>query len=203
MERLIIDCDPGVDDALAIMLALESSQVNVEAITTVDGNVTLDKTTGNTAAVLDLCGRNEIPIIQGAPTPIDRPPMPSSKAHGGDGLGDVGYGRTEASVVSTDAAGFLIDASSAHPGEISILAIGPLTNLAAAIRRDSEFPSRIRRLVIMGGAEFTGNITPSAEFNFLHDPEAAAEVFKAGFNDVVMVGLDATRQVFMSPNLRE
>lgn len=203
MERVIIDCDPGIDDALALMLALEAPQLKVEAITTVDGNVSLDRTTGNTAAVLELCGRGHIPIHKGAAAPIDRDPMPASKAHGGDGLGDVGYGRTEADVASTDAVSFLLAATAAAPGEISWLAVGPLTNLAEAIRRDGDLPSRVKRLVIMGGAEFTGNITPSAEFNFLHDPEAAAEVFRAGFADIVMVGLDATRQVFMSPNLRE
>lgn len=203
MERLIIDCDPGIDDALAIMLLLESGRVAVEAITTVDGNVSLSKTTGNTAAVLELCGRTDIPIHRGAATPFIREAMPPTTAHGGDGMGDFGFGREEAEVVSEDAAGFLLEATAANPGEISILAIGPLTNLAEAIRRDPEFPGRVRRLVIMGGAEFSGNVTPSAEFNFYHDPEAAAAVFDAGFSDVVMVGLDATGQALMTPNLRE
>lgn len=205
MERLIIDCDPGVDDALAIMLGLESTRVSIERITTVDGNVSLDKTTANAHSVLKLCGRLDIPIHRGASAPLERPATPPSKAHGGDGLGDAGYAVPAHEVVfdPIPAVTALLEETAKSPGDITILAIGPLTNLAHALRQDPDFATRVRRLIIMGGAEFTGNITPSAEFNFLHDPEAAAEVFEAGFKDIVMVGLDVTRQVFMSPGVRE
>ncbi|GAB2479714.1 nucleoside hydrolase [Promicromonospora xylanilytica] len=203
MERLIIDCDPGVDDALAIMMALASDEVTVERVTTVDGNVGIDRTTRNAATVLDLCGRRDIPIHRGAGAPLTRLAMPASKAHGGDGLGDVGYAVADPWEDERTAVTALLEETAAAPGQITVLALGPLTNVAQAVRADPDFASRVRRLVMMGGAEFTGNVTPSAEFNFHHDPEAAQVVFDAGFADVVMVGLDVTKHVFMSPAIRE
>ncbi|WP_193636376.1 nucleoside hydrolase [Brachybacterium subflavum] len=203
MQHLIIDCDPGVDDALALMMAFASDQVVVDRITTVDGNVPLDQVARNAATVLELCGRTDVPLHRGADHPLEREPMPASRAHGGDGLGDSGYAAREPWADARGAVDALLEESRSTPGGITILALGPLTNLARAVRQDPTFPQRVRRLVIMGGAEFTGNVTPSAEFNILHDPEAAEVVFGAGFPPIEMIGLDATRQVFMSPGIRE
>ena len=203
MEHLIIDCDPGVDDALALMMALASDEVVVDRITLVDGNVGLDHVARNAATVLELVGRTDIPLHRGADRPLSREPMPASRAHGGDGLGDAGYAVDRPWSDPRGAVEALLEASAAAPDGITILALGPLTNLALAVQQDPTFPQRVRRLVIMGGAEFTGNVTPSAEFNILHDPEAAEVVFAAGFPPIEMIGLDATRQVFMSPGIRE
>lgn len=203
MERLIIDCDPGVDDAVALMMALATDRIAVERLTTVDGNVGIDQVTHNAATVLDLCGRRDLPIHRGSERPLARAAMPASLAHGGDGLGDVGYATERPWTDPRGAVRTLLEETTAAPGELTILALGPLTNIAQAVQQDPSFPQRVRRLVMMGGAEFTGNVTPSAEFNIHHDPEAAEVVFAAGFPPIEMIGLDVTRQVFMSPAVRE
>jgi purine nucleosidase len=202
MESVLIDCDPGVDDALALILALSAASMDVAGITTVDGNVGIEHTTRNTFTVLELCGQ-DVAVHRGAERPFRRAAMPWSKAHGADGLGEVGRVPAHVDTEAEDAKDFLIRVTAEAPGEHTLVALGPLTNIAHAIEADPDFPQRVKRLLIMGGAEFTGNVTPSAEFNFLHDPEAAQLVFTSGFDAIDMIGLDVTKKVFMSPGTRE
>jgi purine nucleosidase len=201
--RLVIDCDPGVDDAIAIALACSSPLIKLEAITTVDGNVDIVDVTRNAVATLEICGRADIPVHRGSRKPLEREKSPTAGSHGKDGLGNVGITPAGAPPNAEDAVQYLIDLVSRNPGEITIAAIGPLTNIAHAVRKDPTFALNVKELVVMGGAEGAGNVTPASEFNFWHDPEAADVVFSAGFAQLVMVGLDVTGQAMMGPNVRE
>lgn len=201
--RLVIDCDPGVDDAIAIALACSSSSIELEAITTVDGNVDIVNVTRNALATLEMCGKPDVPIYRGSSKPLDRPNSATGGSHGKDGLGNVGIVPTGTPPSDENAVEFLLDLVARNPGEITIAAIGPLTNIAHAVRTDPTFASKVKELVIMGGSEGAGNVTPASEFNFWHDPEAAGVVFNAGFSQLVMVGLDVTGHVMMGPNVRE
>lgn len=201
--RLIIDCDPGVDDALAIALAAASDKISIELITTVDGNVNLEQVTRNAVTVAEICGLT-VPIVRGSSTPLAGESPRTGGSHGSDGLGNAGFVPT-GPVPSQDdmAANEIVSRVNASPNEITIAAIGPLTNIARAVALDPSFSTRVKELVIMGGSEGVGNVTPSAEFNFWHDPVAADIVFKAGFPRVVVVGLDVTNRAFLTPSLRE
>ncbi|WP_220700706.1 nucleoside hydrolase [Mycetocola tolaasinivorans] len=202
--KLVIDTDPGIDDAIAILLATASPKLDLIALTTVGGNVGIDVVTPNALALLELAGAKDVPVYRGADRSLGRERPRASAAHGDDGLGGFRPVFPASRTAETESAvDFLLRITREQPGEITVLAIGPLTNIAEAVRRDPGFPGRVARLVLMGGAEGTGNITPSAEFNFWHDPEAASEVFAAGFDTPVMVGLDATRHAFMTPGVRE
>lgn len=180
MIRLVIDTDPGVDDAHAIMLAAAHPQVRIEAVTTVAGNVTLDRTTANACKILDLLD-SDAPIFAGSPHPLVFAPSHASHFHGEDGLGDSGYPPSARRVEPEHAVLALIRLARESPGELTLVAIGPLTNLAMAIRLDPELPSRFKQLVVMGGAiRAMGNTqSHSAEFNFYTDPEAAHIVLEA------------------------
>lgn len=202
-KRIIIDTDPGVDDAVAILLALKHPQLKLEALTTVAGNVDVENTTRNAVGILKLADRSDIPVYRGADKPLCRTTAHASDAHGDSGLGGVDLKVEGIQVQSPEAPQFIVDYTRDHPGEITLVPIGPMTNIARAIELDPSLVDRVPEIVIMGGAEFTGNITPSAEFNFWYDPHAADIVMRAGFKKVRMVGLDATSQVFMSPGIRD
>lgn len=202
-KRIIIDTDPGVDDAVAILLALKHPSLRVEALTTVAGNVGVDNTTRNALGVLKLADRSDVPVYRGASQPLKRVTSHASDAHGDSGLGGVDLETHGLQVQEQQAAEFIVDFTRKHPGEIALVPIGPMTNIAQALTLDPTLVERVPEVVIMGGAEFTGNITPSAEFNFWYDPHAADMVMRAGFQKVTMVGLDATSQVFMSPGIRD
>ncbi|MEV8143769.1 nucleoside hydrolase [Specibacter sp. NPDC078709] len=204
MKHIILDTDPGVDDAVAILLACASESIELHGVTTVGGNVGIDAVTANALAVLELAGRPDIPVYRGADRSLSRETQRKSLAHGDDGLGGCRPALSEdAKPSEIDAVTFLTTHVRENPGTITIVAIGPLTNIAAAIQADPSFAGNVKEVVLMGGAEGTGNVTPSAEFNFWHDPEAAEIVFTAGFASLTMVGLDATHQVFMTPGTRE
>ncbi len=204
MKHIIFDTDPGVDDAVALLLACASDKITIHGVTTVGGNVGIDAVTANALAVLELAGRADIPVYRGADRSLSRETQRKSLAHGDDGLGGCRPALSdEAGPADIDAATFLTQHVRENPGEITIVAVGPLTNIAAAITADPSFVGNVKDVVLMGGAEGTGNVTPSAEFNFWHDPEAAEIVFSAGFASISMVGLDATHQVFMTPGTRE
>jgi purine nucleosidase len=172
--RLVIDTDPGVDDAHAIMLAAAHPQVRIEAVTTVVGNNTLERTTDNACKILDLLGL-EAPVYRGSPRPLVHPAAFASYFHGEDGLGESGYPPSSRRVEAEHAALALIRLAEQAPGELTLAAIGPVTNLALALRLDPELPGKYRSLVVMGGAvRAMGNTqNHSAEFNFWTDPEAA------------------------------
>jgi len=180
MIRLVIDTDPGVDDAHAIMLAAAHPEVRIEALTTVAGNEHLERTTDNACKILDLLGL-ETPVYPGSPRPLVFPASYASYFHGEDGLGDSGYLPSPRRVETEHAAQALIRLAEQTPGELTLVAIGPLTNLALALRLDPALPGKYKGLVVMGGAvRAMGNTqNHSAEFNFYTDPEAAHIVLES------------------------
>lgn len=192
--RAILDVDTGVDDAMAIALAVAAPTIDLVAVTTVAGNVGLEHTTRNTLRVLDFVGARHIPVYRGMSRPMDRPLHDAAHVHGNDGLGQADIPHSSRAVEALSAPQFLIDAARNAPGELTFIFVGPLTNLAVAVALEPELPRWVKRLVIMGGAfRVPGNTTPTAEFNIFADPEAAAQVLAAGF-DATWVGLDVTHQ---------
>ncbi|OYX36752.1 MAG: hypothetical protein B7Y99_00325 [Caulobacterales bacterium 32-69-10] len=196
-QRMIIDADPGVDDALAIFLALRSPELKVEALTVVAGNVALETTLPNALRLLEIAGRGDIPVAAGAAKPLRRRLMTAAYAHGNNGLGGVDFPAPSLRPVTEPAAALIRRRVRAAPGQITLVALGPLTNIADAFQADPELPRLIRGLTVMGGSLSGGNITPAAEFNFYTDPEAARAVFQAGA-PIRMVGLDVTRKTAFS-----
>lgn len=197
-HQLIIDCDPGVDDAIAILLALASpAEIEVLGITTVAGNVPLERTTSNALTICDLAGV-EIPVHAGCSVALS-PGLPrQASSHGLDGLGDIGLGPSSRHPQARHAVDFIIETIKCAPGQISLCAIGPMTNIASALARAPEIAPQIGRLVFMGGAAFCpGNTTPAAEFNMWIDPTAAKMVLGAGI-PAVMCGLDVTLQAVLT-----
>ena len=179
MVRLVIDTDPGVDDAHAIMAALAFPGTAVEALTTVVGNVSLAHTTTNACRILDAMDA-DVPVYRGCARPLIAPPSNASAFHGEDGLGDSESGPVARRTEDEHAVQALIRLVNEAPGDLTLLAIGPLTNLALAVRLAPDLPSKIAKLVVMGGAiRGMGNATPATEYNFRGDPEAAAIVFEA------------------------
>jgi purine nucleosidase len=180
MKRLVIDTDPGVDDAHALMMALACPQAKVEAITTVAGNVSLVRTTANALTVLDIFGR-DVPVYPGCNRALLAERLDASYVHGDDGLGNSNYPASRRRPAEEHAVRALIRLADGSPGELTLVAIGPLTNLALATRLDPDLPTKYARLVVMGGAiRSMGNTpNPSVEFNLYSDPEAGAIVFGA------------------------
>jgi uridine nucleosidase len=200
-EAILIDTDPGIDDMMAILFALKSPELDVLALTTVFGNHFVEITTRNALRLLELAGREDIPVARGAYSPLVRKySSPSTIVHGRDGLGDAGMtDEPESEAAHTRAAQFIVEAVMSRPGQITLVPIGPLTNIAMALKLEPRLVKATKRVVLMGGAAFVaGNVSPVAEANIYNDPEAAAVVFGAEW-DVVMVGLDVTMQVMMRP----
>ena len=165
MPRIILDTDPGIDDALALFLALASPEIQLEAITTVSGNVSLEHTTRNALTLLELTQRTDIPVARGSALPLVTLPVEAAHVHGDNGLGGVILPEPQIHSVTQHAVELIIEKVMAAPGEITLVPIGPLTNLALALRREPRLASAVREVVIMGGAlRVPGNVTPSAEF---------------------------------------
>jgi purine nucleosidase len=195
-KRIIVDTDPGVDDALAILLALASPEIKLEALTTTQGNVTLEKATRNALSVLELCHAH-IPVARGSLLPLVQPLRASADVHGESGIGNSSLPEPETQVVTKHAVDYLIERVLAEPNEISIFPIGPLTNIAMAIRKEPRFAKAVKELVIMGGAILEhGNMTPQAEFNIYVDPHAAHIVFHSGI-PITLIPLDVTHQCLL------
>lgn len=204
MKKIIIDTDPGVDDAIAILLALAAKdELELLALTTVSGNAGIDKVTQNACRILELAGRADIPVYRGSEKPLIRGRIEGDEFHGDDGLGNIHLAAPAKKEEKESAVDFLIRKAHEEKEHLTLIPIGPLTNIAQAIQRDPKFVDCIEEVVIMGGAEYGGNMSPHAEFNFWSDPEAAKLVFHAKFKKVTMIGLDATGWVFLSPTLRE
>jgi inosine-uridine nucleoside N-ribohydrolase len=213
-KRVIIDTDPGVDDALAIVLALLSPELKVEAITTVNGNVSLEQATKNAALLLDLLDPRPRPILaRGAARPLKKRPLRAQFVHGSDGLGDLDrlknpdgsprYPDPELPPRTLGATEVLLDLLERYPNELSLIALGPLTNLAAALAADEECVKGLREVIVMGGAiGVPGNITPAAEFNIFVDPHAARRVFESGL-PIKLIPLDVTERVFLGSHAIE
>lgn len=201
-QKIILDCDPGIDDALAIAFAAGHPAVELCGITTVAGNVGLDRTTSNAQRVCEFIGAAGMPVTPGSPAPLLRPPIDARKIHGESGLGGVRLPDPAAAPSGGHAIDYLIETIGAAPGEITLIATGPLTNIALAVHREPRLATQVKDFVIMGGSAGRGNVTPAAEFNILFDPEAAAIVFRAGWT-VTMVGLDVTLQARATQEVRD
>jgi purine nucleosidase len=196
-KRIIIDTDPGVDDALTFLLALASPEVTLEALTTTQGNVTLEKATRNALSVLELAQAVHIPVAAGSLYPLVQPLRASALVHGESGIGNSRLPAARNRPVPQHAVDFLIEKVLAEPNEISIFPIGPLTNIAMAIRKEPGFAKAVRELVIMGGAiRENGNMTPQAEFNIFVDPHAAHIVFHSGI-PITLIPLDVTHRCLL------
>ena len=190
---IILDCDPGIDDALAIAFAAGSPEIELAGLTTVAGNVELAKTTANALAVASFVGLGSVPVSAGCGTPLLRPALHAGHVHGESGLGGAVLPTPARTAEAGHAIDFIIAAAAAAPGEITLVATGPLTNIGLALRREPRLASWVGDFVIMGGSASRGNVTPAAEFNIWADPEAAAIVFGAQWpNGVRMIGLDVT-----------
>ena len=192
-RRIILDCDPGHDDAIAILLAHGHPDVELAAITTVAGNQTLDKTALNARRVCTLAGITEVPVAAGCDRPLLRPLVTAGHIHGESGLDGPTWPEPVTPLSPEHAVDLIVDLVMASPGEITLVPTGPLTNIAMAARREPGIVTRVREVVLMGGSYTRGNHTPAAEFNALVEPEAAEIVFQAGW-PVTMVGLDLTHQ---------
>jgi inosine-uridine nucleoside N-ribohydrolase len=197
--RIIIDTDPGIDDAMAIFYALASPELEVVGLTTVFGNAHVEVCTGNAIRILDIAGRPDIPVAQGAGRPLAMDYRgPADFVHGANGLADLALAPPSRGPHALDAAHFIIEQVMAAPGRITLVPIGPLTNIALALLLRPELPQHLAGIVMMGGNAFCpGNASPAAEANILNDPEAADLVFGADC-PIVMCGLDVTEATVMS-----
>ena len=198
MIPVLVDCDPGQDDAIALLLALASPELELLGVTTVAGNQTLDKVTANAIRVLELAGRGEVPVAAGADRPLARELVTAADAHGESGLDGPGLPPPRGRPLDRHAVDFLAERILSANGPVTLVALGPLTNVALLLGERPEAAGRLDRIVLMGGAIAAGNMTASAEFNVWVDPEAAARVFGSGL-DVTMVGLDVTNRAVLTP----
>lgn len=201
MKKVIIDCDPGIDDSLAIMMALSLKELDVVGITIVSGNVINTKGYKNALKVLKLMDRLDIPVYLGEENPIKRELITAEDTHGEDGLGETGYDEVNTEI-RYGAVDFILE--TARKEEISIIAIGPFMNLAEALKRDKDSFNKISEIVSMGGAfKSFGNCSQVAEFNYWVDPDAVQYVIENSDVDLTIVPLDVTRKIVFTPNLRE
>jgi purine nucleosidase len=198
-QKIIIDTDPGQDDAVAILLALASPELEVLGITCVAGNVPLERTARNARTVCELAGRPDIRVFAGCDAPLSRGLVTAEHVHGKTGLDGAELPAPTMPLQEAHGVDFIIDTLRTEPpGSVTLVPIGPLTNIATALRRAPDIAPRIARIVLMGGAYFeVGNITPAAEFNIYVDPEAASEVFGAGV-PLVVVPLDVTHKALVT-----
>ena len=200
-KKVIIDCDPGIDDSLALILALNSPELEIVGITTVSGNVKAEQGAKNALKVLKLMNREDIPVYIGEDIPLVRELITAQDTHGEDGLGETNYEEADVEI-NYGGVDFILE--NARKGDISIIALGPLTNLATAIERDEEGFNMINEIVSMGGAfRSHGNCSQVAEFNYWVDPHGVKEVFDRNKVPFSMVGLDVTREIILTPNLIE
>lgn len=200
---LILDCDPGVDDAIALLLALASPELGILGITTVAGNVPLSLTQRNARQICELAGSLSIPIYAGCARPLVRPLCTADDVHGKTGLAGLVLPDPGVSLQSQHAVDFIIDTLLGSPAPVTLAATGPLTNIALALIKEPRITPQIERLVLMAGSAGPGNITAAAEFNAYVDPHAAHVVFTAGIPSIVMFGLNLTHQVLTTPARRE
>ena len=195
-HKLIIDTDPGIDDAMAILYAAQAPDIELLGLTTIFGNVTVDQATRNALVLLDMAGL-DAPVARGCARPLVAGPFaPSAHVHGAEGFGSYPAMTPKRAPSSLDAADFLIAKAAEFPGQVTLCPIGPLTNVATALHRDPAFAANLKSIVLMGGSLHEGgNISPHAEANFYHDPHAA-QIVMAADCDVTMVGLDATHRTW-------
>jgi inosine-uridine nucleoside N-ribohydrolase len=198
-EPIVLDCDPGHDDAIALLLALASPEVELLGVTTTYGNQTIEKTTANALGVLELAGRSDVPVARGAAQPLTRPLAVAAHVHGESGLDGPVLPRPSVAPVAAEAVDWLAETLGASAEPVTLMPTGPLTNIARYLEEHGA--AGIRRIVLMGGAVAEGNMTPAAEFNVWADPEAAQIVFDAQV-DVTMIGLDVTHRAVTGPDVQ-
>ncbi|MFN3308496.1 MAG: nucleoside hydrolase [Anaerolineales bacterium] len=197
-KRILIDTDPGIDDSAAILLALASPELQVEGLSIVHGNCSVDQGVRNALAVLELAQATEIPVARGCELPLVQPSLLAPETHGQTGLGYAQLPPPRTKPLDQHACDFLIERILSAPGEITIVAIGPLTNLALALRKEPRLAAAVKELFIMGGAvRHEGNTTPLAEFNTYVDPHATHIVFHSGI-PTTLVPLDVTYQCILT-----
>ena len=193
-----LDTDPGVDDAMAMALLFALPEYDVKGVSAVAGNVELSKTFQNARDLAAFFGRKDVPVFPGADRPLFREPRTAYFVHGENGLGDVTLPRSDAPVEKLPAWDALYEAAKAAEGELVLIAVGPLTNVALALSKHGSLGKLLKKIVIMGGSASYGNATPAAEANIFCDPEAASTVFQCGV-PIVMCGLDMTLKTVMTP----
>src|SRR5512134_970779 len=197
-KKILFDTDPGIDDACAILLALASPELSVEGLSVVHGNCSLEQATANALSVLELANANHIPVARGCEVPLVQPSLLAPETHGDSGLGYAQLPEPRARPISQHAIDFLIEKILFSPGEITLLAIGPLTNIALAIRQEPRIIEAVKELIIMGGAmRHEGNTTALAEFNTYADPHAAHIVYHSSI-PITLVPLDVTYQCVLT-----
>lgn len=202
MEKVIMDVDPGIDDSLAILLALNSPELTIEGITVVSGNVEVGQATINALRAVQMSGK-KVSVYKGMALPLERPYQDATDTHGRDGLGETFFPPPKETPADEHAVDFILRKVGEEPHQITLLALGPLTNIAKAWQQDPTTMRKVKRIVLMGGsARHHGNCSPVAEYNFWADPHAAKIVFAAGL-DITMVGLDVTHRIVFTPHLRE
>ena len=201
-KKVIIDCDPGIDDSLAIMLALKSEELEVVGITITSGNVHAEKGAENALKILKELNRLDIPVYIGSCNPLERELITAEDTHGSDGLGESFLPKVEEISYKEGAIDFILE--TLKEDDITIIALGPLTNIAVALEKNKDLMRNMKELVLMGGAfNSFGNCSQVAEFNFWVDPHAAEKVFRDLKKKITMVGLDVTRQCVLTPNYIE
>lgn len=204
-KKIIIDTDPGIDDAMAIFVALQSPEVEVIGLTTIYGNVYTTLATRNALHLLEVAGRTDIPVAEGSHVTITQGTKLriASFVHGTDGLGNQNFPPPQGKPIDLSAVDFLVQQAALHPGKVTVVALGPLTNVALAIQSDPAFVKNIGQIVLLGGAfAVNGNVNPAAEANIFGDPDAADIVFTCGA-DVLAVGINVTHQVVLTDTDRD
>ncbi|XP_027361432.1 probable uridine nucleosidase 2 [Abrus precatorius] len=204
-KKIIIDTDPGIDDAMAIFLALRSPEIQVIGLTTIYGNVYTTLATRNALHLLEVAGRTDIPVAEGSHVTLTKGAKLriADFVHGADGLGNQNFPPPKGKPLEESAATFLVNQAKANPGKVTVVALGPLTNIALAIQMDPEFTKNIEQIVLLGGAfAVNGNVNPASEANIFGDPDAADIVFTSGA-DVLAVGINVTHQVVLTSSDRE
>jgi pyrimidine-specific ribonucleoside hydrolase len=197
-KPVILDVDPGIDDALALLLALRSPELDVRAVTVVFGNVEADLGVVNALKILELAGRSDIPVARGASRPLVAEPITAKNVHGANGLGNVELPEPRTKPYSGSALRLLAETLQASDEPVTIVPVGPLTNIALFLEVYPELVPKIRELLIMGGTTSVGTVMPTVSFNILNDPEAAAIVFRSGI-PTTMVGFNVTRKTVLTP----
>ncbi len=202
-HKIIIDTDPGIDDAMAILFAFGAADIEVLGLTTVFGNVSAERATLNALTLSQWAGK-PVPVAKGADTPLMMEPRQHADyVHGQDGFGNIGWPEATCERDIRSAPHFIVDTVNANPGEVTLVALGPLTNLALALELDPDIAGKVKEVVLMGGAVHeTGNVSPVAEANLINDPHAGDAVFGADW-PVTMIGLDVTHQVLLKAGVLE
>jgi purine nucleosidase len=202
-RKVILDVDPGTDDAMAILLALNSPEIEVQALTVVAGNVVVDQGAENALKLVSLAGRCDIPVARGAAKPLAQKLTTAEFFHGEDGLGNAYLPAPACTADTRTAADLIVEIVNRSPGEVTLVPIGPLTNIALALKKDPSIAAKVREVVLMGGSISGGNATAAAEANIHNDPEAARAAFSAGW-PLTMVGLNVTeRTLFTRADLQK